>query len=81
VPVRLPRLLNDAEVVVKLRRWAEEFDAQDRRRRYTAQQFIEWIELEHIPAPRPTAEQELSYPVTGVRLERLSIPDRLLQVG
>lgn len=46
-PLRLlPRLPSDAEVIEGLRRWAVEFDELDHGR-YTAQEFVEWLRLEH----------------------------------
>lgn len=63
----LPRLPTNAEVIERLRSWAVEFDELDPER-YTAAEFLEWVELEHLPRRRERKAAEtgpLEYEVIG----------------
>lgn len=52
----LPSLKRALAVLPKLRRWASEFDALDAER-YSAVQFVEWLELELAPPAKPKGDQ------------------------
>lgn len=64
----LPRMPSDAEVIERLRVWAAEFDELDPGR-YTAAEFVRWVELEHLPRRRhklhPTDAGPPEYSVVG----------------
>lgn len=70
------------EVIEKLRSWAAEFDRIDGQC-YTAREFIEWIELEHLPRRNRSASSPAStYPLwADASALRYSLPERLLTVG
>lgn len=63
-PDFLPSLKREAALVPKLKQWAAEFDTMDDER-YTALQFVEWLELELAPPASPVPDYPPSYPVLG----------------
>jgi hypothetical protein len=64
-PDYLPSLAPVRQALARVRAWAAEFDSMDDER-YTALQFVAWLELEAAPAPKPLSDYPPSYPVLGV---------------
>jgi hypothetical protein len=64
-PDGLPSLRRQPYTLDTLQRWAAEFDGMDRRRRYTAAEFISWLELEAAP-PAPPLRDDPGPPVYSV---------------
>lgn len=63
-PDNLPSLRRELAVVQKFKAWAAEFDALDDER-YSAAQFVEWVELELAPPARPKGDPEQVYTLVG----------------
>ena len=63
-PDYLPSLQRDAHLLPRLAQWAAEFDTMDDER-YTALQFVEWLELELSPSAKPVPDYPPSYRVLG----------------
>lgn len=62
---QLPNLRREPLNIATLERWAAEFDRLDRRRRYTAAEFVSWLELEAAP-PAPPLRDDPGPPVYSV---------------